>query len=295
MPPKEPVHEDWNFCTRCFYEQWDNPLKPTNSHTVVNLYPFATNLRKWLLREPVKLPLILPKDFSLSNPFSHHTSCLVLIFTDVVNDFAAFLQNRNVDLIEPWQIDLKRMHLASEMILYTVRICEALFKQMLYCTQFDFKRYWHKSLGKLLEQRCYACKGKRKHTVSLAGSLAHRYKLCGQYEQCLKKDLNYLNKLRNTQAAHATVGQINMSPTLEEAWRVANWHCNEIGNKFIHMLKHISEIELAMIKEVKRRLMAEDCTGHYNSSLASTFYWEKSFRRFYNLLLRQSQRKDCNT
>jgi len=288
-PPKEPVHEDWDFCARCFCEQWDDPEFPTRSLTAVNVFPFATELREWLLQQPAELLLITPESLSLTNPFSHHASYLVGIFTEVVNDFAAFVQGRDADLAEPWQVDLKRMRFVSEMTLYAVRICEALFKQLLYCTQFDFERYWYKPLGPLLAARCRACKGKKRHQVSLTGSLAHRYNLCGQYEQCLRKDLEYLNHLRNAQAAHATVGQTNMSPAVEEAWRIAEWYCNEIGNKFAHMLEHISEIELAMIKEARQRLWTEDPTGAYNSDLVSTYYWERTLLRLYTLLRWRAQ------
>lgn len=281
-PPKCPVHEEWDFCTRCFYDKLGN-------QSIANIYPFATELRKWLRQEPSKLPVIFPGEQYLMNPFSHHSSRLVSIFIDVVNDFSDFINSRDkTNLKEPWKIDLKRIRIASEMILYAVRICESLFKQLLYCTQFDPKRYWNKPLGPLLAQRCLACKGKNKHQVSIVGSLAHRYKLCGQYEQCLQVDLKYLNKLRNSQAAHATVDKDAVSSTIEKAWITAENYCNDIGSKFIHMLGHISEIELAMINEAENRLKSENRSGKYNSGLVSTYYWEKSFLKLI-LVLRRRQ------
>lgn len=291
IPPKDPVHEPWDFCTRCFCEEWDNSEKPTRSRTIVNIYPFATELRSWLMQKPTNIRIILPTDLYIENPFTYHASCLVVIFTEVVIDYTKFLKRRDDIQIEPWQIDLKRMRMVSEIILYAVRICEVLFKQLLYCTKFDFKRYWKKSLGSLLVQSCSACKGKNKHTVSLVGSLAHRYKLCGQYEQCLKKDLNYLNRLRNTQAAHATVDQNLISSTIDEALIVAEQYLNDIGRKFLHMLEHISEIEQAMIQEAGKRLLTENRIGKYNSNLVSTYYWEIAFRRLYILLLTRKRQE----
>lgn len=285
--PNEPAHEPWDFSARCYCEQWDDRRGRRRSRTVVNLYPFATELRKWLQQEPAELLLITPESLSLTNPFTQHASYLAGIFLEVVNDFAALVKRRDAHLVEPWQVDLKRMRLASEMTLYSVRICEALFKQLLFCTQFDFERYWKMPLGPMLAARCRSCKGKKRHLVSLAGSLAHRYGLCGQYEQCLQKDLRFLNQLRNAQAAHATVGRTNASSHLEDAWRVAELYCNEIGNKLVHMLEHISEIKLAMIKEAGQRLRTEDRTGHYNSNLVSTYYWEQSLLRLRFLLKRR--------
>jgi hypothetical protein len=283
-PPCEPVHEPWDFCARCFTEVWDDPLKPRRSRTIVNLYPFATELRKWMQQKPARLLIITPESLTLTNPFSQHASYLATIFAEVVNDFVTFAKGRDPSLAEPWRVDVKRMRLATEMILYALRLCEALLKQLLYCTQFEFGRYWYAPMERLLVARCRACKGRKTHTVSLAGSLAHRYKLCGQYEQCLRKDLGYLNRLRNSQAAHATVGPTNASGTLEEAWQAADWYCFEVGEKFVHMLSHISEIEQAAIKELSERSLTESPFGQYNSNLVSTYRWQLELVKLYQLL-----------
>lgn len=186
---------------------------------MVNIFPFANELRKWMTQEPAVLPQITPESLYLTNPYSQSASNLVLIFAEIVNDFAGFAIYDRPNEAEAWRIDLRRMRLASEMILYATRICEALFKQMLFCTQFHPNRYEFKALGQMLSAWCQACKGRKKHKVSLAGSLAHRYMLCGQYEQCLREDLEFMNRLRNEQAAHASVGQLSLSPSVEEAWK----------------------------------------------------------------------------
>jgi len=282
-PPKDPVHEDWEFTTRCLCEQWDDPAQPRLSWTVVNMYPFATELRSWMQQKPERMVLITPEMRTIANPFSHHASILVMTFMEIVNDFHAFVTCPD-RMVEPWKIDIRRHRMASEMILYATRICEALFKQMLYCTNIDYRRYWGAALGGLLSARCRACKGKKKHRVSLSGSLAHRYGRCGEYEECLKKDLEVLNDLRNSQAAHATVEQPRISSTVDEAYRIAHWYVIEIGEKFVHMLQHISEIEIAMIDEINHRLYSEDRTGKVESNLVSTYYWELAFEKLYLLL-----------
>ncbi len=253
---------------------------------MVNLHPFATDLHGWLQQKPVDLVLFTPGSLSIENPYTQHVSYLIGIFAEVVNDFIDFTKKRDPDLSEPHYVDLKRMRFASEMILYAVRICEALFKQLLYCTNFDPRRYRRAALGGLLSARCNACWKQKKvsHMVSLAGSLFHRYEHCGQYEECLSKDLQYLNQLRNKQAAHATVASTTSSPNLDHAWSVADWYCLEIGNKFAHMLSHIAEIEQAMMKEAALRLITENRNGTYNSNLTSTYYWQIELEKLHVLL-----------
>lgn len=290
-PPRHATHERWDFCARVFTEVWDG-IAEHPPKTVVNIHPFAGQLQRWLRQEPAELALITPGARTISNRYAHHASFLVAIFTEVVNDFHAFLRERSPSFVRAYEVDVRRMRFVSEMILYAVRIFEALLKQLLYCTQFDIRRYEKAALGQLLSSRCEACWREKKvvHKVSLAGSLAHRYGLCGQYEQCLRKDLQALNHLRNAQAAHATVGAVAISPSLDSAWTTGWEHLTWIGEKVTHMLGHVAELEVAMIAEAKSRLRSEIPTGRHNSNLVSTYYWQIELVRLYSLLQERSRK-----
>jgi hypothetical protein len=294
-PPRHATHESWDFCARVFTEIWDQSPRREPSRTVVNIQPLARELQRWLRQEPAELVLIRPSAHTISNPYSQHASFLIAIFSLVVNDFYQFLQGSSANLAAPYEIDLRRMRYTSEMILYAVRIFEALLKQLLYCTQFDRSRYEKAALGQLLSSRCEDCWRKRRviHKVSLAGSLAHRYRLCGQYEQCLRKDLHQLNALRNAQAAHALVGPMDISPSQVVARGIGQAHFTWIGEKVAHMLTHIAELDEAMIIDAQTRLGTETRTGPYNSNLVSTYYWQIELIRLYRLLVARASMLGC--
>ncbi len=215
----------------------------------LNFYPFATELWKWLSRKPDNLGVFSPDDKQFTNRYTYDASVLTSIFTCVVNDCASFINN--TELVEPDDAEIKRIRLYSESVLYTARLCEAFIKQLLFCTTFPEGDYRGTALGSLLSKDCNGCRNskEKRHKVSLLGSLAHRYKLCHTYENCLDKHLPIVNRRRDLEAAHSGVARFAPKESSEVQTRFSK-EFDEMGVEFIHMLHHISEIETRMISEL---------------------------------------------
>lgn len=278
--PLGPVHWEFDFCARSFYTR----TLGRDTLTVVNLFPFATELQKWALRKPSTLPVVTEDDHTFDNPFCHHSSFLVWMFTAAVNDFAMFVAEQKEPTDGTWEISLGTMRHTAEVVLYSTRLAECLFKQLLYCTSLDTRLYFKAPLGQMLDGACRSCKGKAKHRVSLIGSLAHRYKMCGVYEQCIQTDLTFLNSVRNSQAAHATVGPVRLEPHVDRAWMTARHILDELGDRMIHLLGHVAEMETHLLAELEGRLHSEYPFGLYNSNLVSTYHWQQALLRLLAVL-----------
>ncbi|WP_206818154.1 hypothetical protein [Chroococcus sp. FPU101] len=168
--------------------------------------------------------------------------------------------------------EIERLRLYNEILLYSARLCEVAIKQLLYCTQIPESRYGRMALGQLLESPCPTCKranGKEPHLVSLVGTLAHPYHLCLEFKHCAMDHMALVNKLRNSQAAHSGVQELNVktsdisrSQLLEES--------SDILNGFLHMLLHVEDLEQNMLQDLASKtnainllklngLKAEDC------------------------------------
>jgi hypothetical protein len=175
----------------------------------------------------------------------------------VENDCGLFARDTQVDLTDVAEAEVRRIRLFSEFVLYGTRICEALIKQLLYCTGFDERIYRRAALGALLAQPCDACRRTRneRHRYSLLGSLAHRYGLCGPYDECLDVDLAKFNTLRNVTAAHASVAEIR-AKTSAESRAISGAEVVDAGSTLLHMLLHISQIELRLWEELVAKIVA---------------------------------------
>lgn len=184
-----------------------------------------------------------------TNPYTYDASVLAVAFMSVVNESDAFA--KNTEPLDGLDAEIKRIRLYTENVLYTVRLCEALIKQLLFCTSLPEADYHRSALGSLLSKQCSVCRSskEKRHKISLLGSLAHRYGLCRTYDLCLDQHLRLANRLRNTEAAHS--GVTKFLPREASVVRSElGEQLNNVGNDFIHMLLHISEIEGRMLKEL---------------------------------------------
>jgi len=184
-----------------------------------------------------------------SNPYTYRASLLAAILADVIN--ASHAEATSTSPIDAMEADIRRVRIYNEQVLYTARICEALIKQLLYCTQIGKKYYENAALGALLSTECRGCKssGARRHKLSLLGSLAHRYHLCLPFEHCLFEHLKIVTRRRNVEAAHSDV-QVLQIRTTEASRQQLQADSVEVGEELVHMLKHISELEEKMLGEL---------------------------------------------
>lgn len=248
--PKHIPHKDRN---TAYHMEWQFRREAVtwvdNQPAHLNFYPFATELRNWMLRKPDKLGVFLREDNQFTNQYTYDASVLTYIFQYVINDGADFVKS-NVPL-DPYEAEIKRIRLYTENVLYTARLCEAFIKQLLFCTTFPEGEYRGSSLGALLSKNCNGCQNSKevRHKVSLLGSLAHRYHLCHTFDNCLDVHLRIVNRQRDLKAAHSGVAEFSLKSTSEVRAQYDK-ESYEIGTDLIHMLYHISEIETNMIEEI---------------------------------------------
>lgn len=239
-------HMDWEFRREAVVWAGDKPVVP-------NLHPLATELRDWMLRKG-NLTFFAPSDKKLSyaytNPYTYDGSILAITFAQIVNDSAAFVEE--TESIDFTEVEIKRIRLYTEQVLYTARLCEAFIKQLLFCTTFPEGDYRRSALGSLLSKKLNDCRNSKdeQYKISLLGSLAHRYSLCNSYEQCLNKYMTIVERRRNVEAAHSGVTTFT-AQVAPDARKQLGKDISKIGDDFVHMLQHISDIEKRMIAELK--------------------------------------------
>ncbi|MGC2238983.1 MAG: hypothetical protein WA584_22710 [Pyrinomonadaceae bacterium] len=240
--PKIAYHMDWGVRREAAFWINERPIR-------VNFYPFATELRNWLLRQPADLRLFSSDENSFSNPYTKSASVLVKVYTVIINDCAYFTESS--ELINSYEAETKRIRLYNELVLYTARLCEVLIKQLLFCTTFAEKDYKNAALGSLLSRECSGCRNSKskRHKLSFLGSLFHRYYLCHAYEGCLNEHLSIAKRRRDTEAAHSGTTDFVPKP-ISEVRNQLGKELIEIGEDFIHMLRHISEVEKKMSEEL---------------------------------------------
>lgn len=185
-----------------------------------------------------------------ANPHTQPATQLNVIYASVLNEAHSFANDMSP--MDPLEAEIKRIRLNTELTLYSARICECLIKQLVFLTTLALDDYETASLGELLSRPCKACgDGGKPHRVSLLGSLAHRYNLCHEYEECLAVKTRMVNRRRNFEAAHS--GVTKFYP--KDAQKVRNKFKGEVqrsGNDFIHMLNHIASIEELITKDLQR-------------------------------------------
>ena len=249
-------HMDWGI--RQEAAVWIN-----NRPVVPNFCPLATELRNWMLRKG-KLRFLSSEDKSLphayTNPYTYDGSILSITYAQIIIDSAAFADG--IESLDSTEGEIRRIRLYTENVLYTARLCEAFIKQLLFCTTLPEADYRGSALGSLLSKDCSGCRSskQKQHKISLLGSLAHRYHLCHAYEKCLNEHMKIVNRRRDIEAAHSGVTKFSAKAT-STARKQLGQDLSKIGEEFIHMLQHISDIENKMLAELNRMITAEALRG----------------------------------
>lgn len=248
------LHVPWEYCrTRAF--RGFGPLFPLG----VNLYPWAEALRAWMAQERDSDFPLFTKDHkeapgSHSNPYTYDASVLVCITSVVINDSHRLA--RGDEPVDEIDANVARVRIFNEQALYFARVCEVIVKQMLHCTDLPRRSYKLAPMRKLIGTLYTPSRGKQGGEdvlFSPIGSLAHRFKLCGQYEECLRGHLIELGNRRNEVAAHAGTMPLEIHATDESNDRLLK-DSVELGNHFFHALEHLAEIESAMLQELEERV-----------------------------------------
>ncbi len=246
--PNIAYHQEWEFRREAIV--WDGGYPAR-----INLHPVATEFRQWLLQMGQFSVLgdeHRNQPAAFTNPYTYHASVLAAILANVI--IASHAVSRSSTETGAMEVEIERIRLYGEQVLYTARVCEALIKQLLYCTQIPRRYYDRAALGTLLSTECRGCKNSDgiAHKVSLLGSLAHRYGLCTVFEGCVFEHLKVVNRLRASEAAHAEA-QMMCIRTAEESRKQLDEDSTTTGNELVHMLEHISDLEGRMIAELRAR------------------------------------------
>ena len=190
-----------------------------------------------------------------TNPYTYNAFALTLAYADVINEAAKFVDSSPAE--NPMTDEVTHFRLYSEYVLYPSRILEALIKQMLYLTTFPEKDYRTASLGEILANECSGCRasGHERHKISLLGSLALRYGFCGAYEACLHSKMEIVRKRRNLEAAQSGVVKL-VGRNGKRTREVFLGQIERIGVEFIHMLRHIEDLEAQIISEMRKHILS---------------------------------------
>lgn len=243
--PNIAYHFDWGFRNEAL--RWIG-IQPVGA----NFIPLASEIYLWL-QQRGHFSLLAEEHknqpYSCTNPYTYHASAIAGVFSRVVNATHTFATSS--EEMDSTDAELERVRLFNEQVLYTARLCEALIKQLAYCTQIPSKYYANASLGALLSTECRMCKGsgKPKHKISILGSLAHRYQLCMPIEACLMEHLKIVNRRRNAEAAHSESQAINIRTSQESRAQLAH-DSHEAGTELVHMLSHLADLERAIGSEL---------------------------------------------
>jgi hypothetical protein len=245
-------HMNWEFRRESAVWIGDRPIG-------INFHPLASELRSWLLRQG-NLRMLSSKDNHFTNPYTYDASVLAAAFAAIVNDCADF--GKSTEAIAPFDAEIKCIRLYTEYVLYMARLSEAFIKQLLFCTSFDDGNYRGSALGSLLSKDCRGCQSSKdkRHKVSLLGSLAHRYGLCHSYEGCLNDHMKIVNRRRDVEAAHSGVTKFVQKFAGKSVFEMREQFDKELiemGNDFVHMLRHIGEIEVEMLNELNILISVE--------------------------------------
>lgn len=244
------THHSWSYCSQAF--RWAG-----EQIAGVNLLPLAGEMRAWMLQRgrlslmPVTAP---PTSGGFTNPYTSSGVTLRLLMGRVIN---AFHEYATTDTPNHNEVDaeVERIRIYNEVLMYSARLCEVAVKQLLYCTQIPEPRYGRMALGALLESPCPDCKrqsGKKPHLVSLVGTLAHPFRLCIEFEHCAMDHMDLVNRLRNSEAAHAGVQQLNIRSVGASKSQLMQ-DSQEVLNGFVHMLSHVEVLERRMLVDLAEK------------------------------------------
>jgi hypothetical protein len=264
-------HHHWAYRTEAF--RWlDGQIAG------INFFPLAKEIRAWLQqRGHLRLETLADQPpGGYTNPYTFSGASLSLVLAATVNANHAYATTPSPTQ-DALDAELERLRSYNELILYLARLCEVAIKQLLYCTQMYQPRYERMALGGLLESPCPQCKkqnGKKPHSVSMVGSLAHPFRLCLEFDHCALDHMDLVNKLRNSQAAHSEIQSLNIR-TVAQSKEQLLADSTEVMEGFLHMLEHLEKLEDRMFEDLvekaktiillrMRGLPPEDCNFRLN-------------------------------
>jgi hypothetical protein len=252
-PPKREwhgTHHSWSYRSHAF--RWAG-----ERIAGVNLLPLASEMRAWMLQRgrlslmPTPEP---PTNGGFTNPYTASGVTLKLLMGRIINASHEYATTQTPDHNEV-DAEVERVRLYNEVLIYSARLCEVAIKQLLYCTQIPESRYRRMALGALLESPCPTCKrqsGKKPHPVSLVGTLAHPFHLCIDFEHCAMDHMDLVNRLRNSEAAHAGVQHLNIRSVGASKSQLMQ-DSQEALNGFVHMLSHLEDLERRMLVDLAEK------------------------------------------
>ncbi len=214
-------------------------------------------MRAWMLRRGQLSLMPDPEPFTnggFTNPYTASGVTLQLLMGRIINASHDYVTTQAPDLNEV-DAEVERVRLYNEVLIYSARFCEAAIKQLLYCTQIPESQYSRMALGALLESPCQTCKrqsGRKPHLVSWIGTLAHPFHLCLQFEHCAMDHMDLVNRLRNTEAAHAGVQHLNIRSVKASKSQLMQDSQNAL-NGFLHMLSHLEDLERMMLNDLAEK------------------------------------------
>lgn len=261
------VHSSWRFRPDAF--RWAGP-----NIAGLNLLPVATEMRAWILQRghlSLMPPSESPTSGGFTNPYTPNGITLALLMSRTISAFHDFAAT-STENDEEIDVEIDRIRLYNELLIYSARLCEVAIKQLLYCTTIPVDEYQRMALGQLLESPCPACKkkkGQKPHLVSFVGTLACPYHLCHEFEHCAMDHMHLVNTLRNSQAAHSEVQTLNIRSITESKAQLLR-DSDEVLSGFEHILSHLEDLEQKMLNDLDEKgaainqlkglgLRAEDC------------------------------------
>lgn len=241
------THHSWSYHSQAF--RWSGEMI-----CGINFLPIATEMRAWMLQRGLLSLMPIqeaPDSGGFTNPYTSSGVTLSLLMSRVINCSHEYA---NVEEPTHDEIDseIERLRLYNEILLYSARLCEVAIKQLLYCTQIPESRYGRMALGQLLESPCPTCKrtnGKEPHLVSLVGTLACPYHICLEFEHCAMDHMDLVNKLRNSQAAHSGVQELNIRTADISGAQFLEESSDKLSG-FLHMLSHVEDLEQNMLQDL---------------------------------------------
>jgi len=244
------IHHSWSYRPHAF--RWAG-----ERIAGVNLLPLAGEMRSWMLQRgqlslmPTPEP---PTNGRFTNPYTASGVTLQLLLGRIINASHEYATTQTPDHNEV-DAEVERIRLYNEVLMYSARLCEVVIKQLLHCAQIPESRYIRMALGALLESPCPTCKrqtGGKPHLVSWVGTLAHPFRLCLQFEHCAMDHMDLVNRLRNSEAAHASVPHLNVRSVEASKSQLAQ-DSQDALNGFVHMLSHLGDLERRMIDDLAEK------------------------------------------